>query len=105
MAITFIDMNKQSDLGRTDARALQMIREGRELLKTNLAIKATMIDGDGSDAAQFTRLTSEQGFESNALAKASWDELNSVSTILNKPSGQGDAAGQALNQACAKHGI
>jgi hypothetical protein len=60
-----------------------------------------MIDGDGSDAAQFGEVTTRFGFASNADAKAAWDELNSLFGKLN---GDGSVSNvnAALLQAFAK---
>lgn len=105
MATTYIDFDPQTAIGRKLSRSLQMIREARDVLRDALATMATMVDGDGSDASHFTILTSEAGYPSNAVAKSSWNELQSLSYIINRPGGQGDAAGAAITQACAKHGV
>lgn len=92
-------------------QALRAIREGRAILGQELACAVKMIDGDTTQAAQFDVFAAKKGYvandyaDANTAAKAAYDELNSLYTILTKPSGQGDAAGAALDQACAKLGV
>ena len=78
MAMTHIQFNDQLQHGRYLRRAIQMIEEGRETLVKTKDVMQTMIDGDGTDAAQFTEVTARFGFTNNATAKAGWDELNSA---------------------------
>jgi hypothetical protein len=83
MAVAHIDFNHGSPHG-------SLLHSGLSGLENALAnlneIKATMqlmIDGDGSQAAHFTYATDKFGFASDAVAKAAWDELNSVLFKLN----------------------
>lgn len=106
MATTFVDYDKQTDVGRNITRGIQLVREGRDVLRDVLAVMLTMIDGDGSSATHFTRLKTEAGYESDAVAKASWDELNSLYSKLITPAGQqASDVGPAITQACARHGV
>lgn len=105
MAADFIKFNRQADISRANARALQLLREGTELLEHNRATMIHMRDGDGSSAAHYDLLASEGGYaagdyaDANAAAKASFDELDSLYAVLN------GGAMAAINQACAKHGV
>lgn len=114
MATTFIDFNSQSDIGRKITRALQMIREGRDVLRDALAVAETMkqTGQDGSQASHWAQLAIEGGYdgatteEKQASAKASFDELASLAAKLNCPGGQSVSdVGPAITQACAKHGV
>lgn len=83
MAKTNIYFNDQTNHGRILRRGLNTLEEGFESLNDVLANMPHMIDGDGSDAAHFTEVTSRYGFADNATAKAAWDELNSLMAKLN----------------------
>jgi hypothetical protein len=92
-------------------QALRAIREGRTILRQELAAAVQARDGDGSLAAHYDLWAAKKGFVANdyataeAAAKAGYDELSSLDFILNRGAGQGDAAGAALDQACAKFGV
>lgn len=101
MAATNIYFNDQTQYGRLLRRGLQQLEEGKDNLNDVIASMPHMIDGDGSDAAQFTEVTSRYGFASNAAAKAAWDELNSLMFKLNTDSSV-DSINAAMNQAFAK---
>lgn len=101
MATTNIYFNDQTQYGRLLRRGLQQLEEGKDTLNDVLASMPHMIDGDGSDAAQFAEVTSRYGFASNAAAKAAWDELNSVLFKLNTNASV-DSVNAALLQAFAK---
>lgn len=73
--------------------------EGNDLLQ----IVPHMIDGDGSSADHFTLVTSNFGFNSNADAKAAWDEFQSMMGKLNTDSSV-SSVNAALLQAFAKMG-
>lgn len=109
MAAAFIE---SSDT--TNARvkqALRAIREGRKILREELAAATQQRDGDGSSAAHYDVYAAKKGYvandyaDANAAAKAGYDELSSLDFVLNRGAGQGDAAGVALDQACAKFGV
>jgi hypothetical protein len=105
VAATFIDYDKQTDVGRLQTRCLQQLREGLEGLAHWRAIAIQMRDGDGSLAAHYDVLRAEGGYQqgdyatADAAAKASFDELDSLYAVL------GGGADDAILQACAKHGI
>ncbi len=116
MSADFISFNKQLEQPASVCNNLRNIRSGRDGLNEDLAIFKRMITGDASTIDQFDLAVQNFGFggwvPSNAvtdaqrtLAKASWDELNSLAAKLNAPGGSGDATGAATDQACAKHGV
>ena len=78
MAVAHIAFDDQTNHGRILRRSLQHLEDGLEELEDLIATIATMIDGDGSQAAHFTYVTTKFGFSSDANAKAAWDELNSL---------------------------
>lgn len=92
-------------------QALRAIREGRAILNQELAAADQARDGDGSLAAHYDLWALKRGFLANdyasadAAAKAGYDELSSLAFKLNRASGQGDATGAAIDQACAKFGV
>lgn len=83
MAVQHIGFNDQVLHGRLLRRGLQQMEEALDILNDVKATMALMIDGDGTDAAQFTYMTAKFGFSSNPEAKAAWDELNSLLFKLN----------------------
>lgn len=110
MAAAIIRYDRNSDLMRPATRALSMIREGRELLKSHLSAMIQTRDGDGSLSAHYD-LTATLGVfqagdyaDANAAAKASFDELNSLSIKLNTDASVTTVL-TALDNACAKHGV
>lgn len=114
MAVTAIGMSRATEGGRANAAYLGMARNARDGLKNQLAIMFTMLSGDGSAIAHFDRLVTEFGYGGwvapnqvtdlqRTDAKASWDELNSVSSKLSATTG--DVTGTAITQACSKHGV
>lgn len=111
MAANHIKFNDQTFFGRSIKRALQMIREGREVLGNVREAMIQARDGDGSDAAHYDLLATEAGYAAgdyataNAAAKASFDELDSLHAKLTAPGGVGDSTGAAITQAAAKHGV
>ncbi len=114
MSATFIDMSRSTEVGRNNASYLLQARNARDGLVHQLAIMATMLSGDGSAIAHFDLVVTEVGYggweANNAVtdaqrtaAKASWDELNSLSAKLSATTG--DVTGTAISQACSKHGV
>ncbi len=111
---TFIDMSRATSYGSSTAAALKMARDARDGLKNLLAIFTTMLSGDGTLIAHFDQMVMSVGYggwvAANAVtdaqrtaAKASWDELNSLSAKLSATTG--DVTGTAITQACSKHGV
>lgn len=78
MTVSHILFNDQTTHGRLLRRALQQQEEGLQNLIDVLATMQLMIDGDGSDSAQFPYVTTRFGFTNDAGSKAAWDELNSL---------------------------
>jgi hypothetical protein len=98
MATTFIDIDDQKPLGRQLVRSAQLLREGRESLQHALDHFTHMVDGNGTDTSHFTLPVSEAVYPSNAHAKASWDETQSLNAVIEN-------AEAAILQWCAKHGV
>ncbi len=101
MAFTHLQFNDQLQHGRLLRRWLNGIESAIDDGADILAVGPTMIDGDGSSAAQFPEVTTRFGFSDNATAKAAFDELNS---LLSKFSGNGSVSNvnAALLQAINK---
>jgi hypothetical protein len=83
MAVGHIAYNSETNHGRKIRRCLELLEEGHEGLNDILDTLALMVDGNGSDAAQFTYMTTKCGFPDNATAKAAYDELQSLRFKLN----------------------
>lgn len=111
MAANLIKFDRTKDIPRDVTRALQMIREGKEVLGHVREVIIQARDGDGSQSAHYDLVASEGGYEAgdyadaNAAAKASFEELDSLYAKLNAGAGVGDSTGAAITQACAKHGV
>jgi hypothetical protein len=110
MAAGIIQFDRGSDAMRMKVRALQMIREGFELLRNQRLIDIQFRDGDGSQAAHYDLLAAAGDFaagdyaDANAAAKASFDELDSLYSKLATDASV-TAVNAAIYQACAKHGV
>jgi hypothetical protein len=111
MAAALIQFDSQADPMRSVVRALQMIREGVETLGHARGVMVQACDGSTDTAAHFALLATLGTFQAggyadaNAAALAAWQQIDSLYAILTKPSGQGDAAGAALAQACGMLGV
>lgn len=92
--VTHIQFNDGTQHGRILRRALQQLDDGLSNLNDIIATMTMMIDGDGSDAAQFADVTAKFGFPDNATSKSAWDELNSLASKLNT-----DASVSSVNAA------
>lgn len=101
MAVTHLAFDDQTTHGRLIRRALNQIENGVEDLNDAIATMALMLSGDGSDPAHFTYLTAKFGFASDAVAKAAWEELNSVQAKLTTDSSVSNVRAAQL-QAFAK---
>jgi hypothetical protein len=101
VSVGHYQFNDQTQHGRILRRVMNgaesFLDEGADLL----ACIPQMIDGDGSDAAHFTYVTSKFGFPDNATAKAAWEEFQSV---MGKITGDGSVTfvNAAIRQALAK---
>lgn len=105
MAAAFIDYDPTTPAGRLMARALQLLREGKEVLSHVREILIQMRDGNGSQDAHYALNATEIGFASATTARASFEELDSLHAKVTAGAGVGDATGAAIIQACAKHGV
>lgn len=101
MAVSHITYNHSTPHGSQLANHLLQLEGGLEGLNDDLATMARMIDGDGSQASHFTYMTGKYGFESDAVAKAAYEELQSAAAKLNTNSSVTDV-NAALLQAFAK---
>jgi hypothetical protein len=100
--VSHISFNDQtSTYGRMLRRVLFEQEDSLNSLNEILATMALMIDGDGSDPAQFSYMASKFGFDSTTTAKAGWDELNSMASKINTDSSV-DHVNTALKQAYNK---
>jgi hypothetical protein len=102
MPTTHITFNPATSGGSRIRQLLSNIENGQSLILQELATFNTLIDGDGSSAAMFTAAASYYGFSDNANAKASWDELNSLSGKLNTDASVTSVM-SAIKQAANKH--
>jgi hypothetical protein len=104
MAATHINFaHNDGGYGTSLRTTLNTIKAGRQGLLDLLAIMATMIDGDGSNASHYTAMQPAFGFASTADAKAAWDELQSLKFKLTTD-GSVDHVDAAQLQAFAKFG-
>lgn len=83
MAVTHILYNKGTQYGALLKAGLQGMEIAFDGLNNLKATMALMIDGDGSQDSHFTYLANQFGFDTPALAKAGWEELNSLLFKLN----------------------
>lgn len=101
MAFNHIYFNDQSQFGRKLRRLVQLLEESDDLFADVRDVMIQMRDGDGSDAAHYAEVTARFGFDTNAKAKAAFDELDSA---YSKTSGNGsvDNVRAARDQLFAK---
>jgi hypothetical protein len=83
MSVPHIAFNDTTHYGQYLRNALVGLEVNLDRLNEIKDTMALMIDGDGSQAAHFTYMTSKFGFTDDATAKAGWDELNSCLFKLN----------------------
>lgn len=103
MAVSHISYTKGSPHGHLLAKALDDLRNGVNGLNLIFQTMNHMKDGDGSQAAHFTYASSMFGFPSDDVAKAAYDELNSLQAKLNTNSSVTDL-NAAMLQAFHKFG-
>lgn len=109
MAAEAILFDDQSDIGKQIVRYLQLIREGREGLRTVREILIKMKDLELADEEQYALIVTEVGYESAGYAtakdaaKRSFEELDSL--FLKLVATSSDATGTAIDQCAALHGV
>lgn len=103
MAFTHIQLSINSTHGPGLRGVLNSLQAAHRGLADQIEIMKTMIDGDGSSAAQFPEVTARYGFQSDAQSKAAFDELNSVSFKLHTDT-QITAMDAAIKQVLSKFG-
>lgn len=101
---TDLAYNRQAPAIQAAVNGARQIRDGRDQLKNAIAQLQTMIDGDGSQVANYTHMASVCGFNDAASAQASWNELNSLYAKVSVDTDV-TAVFSAVNQCCAKHGV
>lgn len=70
--------NDQSEYGRKLRRALNLMEEADDLFTDVRDVMIQMRDGDGSQAAHYAGVTAKFGFDTDAKAKAAFDEIDSA---------------------------
>lgn len=78
MAVAHLHFNDGTKYGSALRVCLAKLEQGKEGLRDIIGDIALMIDGDGGDPAHFAYATDKFGFASNVVAKAAWEELNSL---------------------------
>lgn len=101
MAVNHIGFDKTTPHGNLLYNHLSRMEMAFDGLNDILGTMALMIDGDGTDPAHFSYMATKFGFESNAVAKAAYDELASVLAKLNTD-GSVSMVNAAMLQAFAK---
>lgn len=94
MALTHVGFSRGSPAGSRLGILLDHLRTVMDQFPHELQTMAKMVDGDGSDPAHFTYMKDKYGFDSNAAAKAGWDELNAAYAKIS-----GDASVSSVNAA------
>lgn len=101
MAVSHIGVNENTTYGRLLRDMLSMLEDGHDRLNELIAAMALMIDGDGSQAAHFTYITTKFGYASDAISKSAWEELNSLASKFNTDASVSSVKA-AIAQALAK---
>lgn len=104
MAVTNIPFDRANQFGQEIKALLNGYRKVVTDGPIVLAAMATMIDGDGSSDTHFAEMVTLGIYETNADAKASYDELASVNAKLSTDASV-TSVQAALLQVCSKHGI
>lgn len=86
MTVAHIYSSPQTEYGSKLHSALAQLEAGFQNLIEIRDTFTTMIDGDGSDPAQYTYAQAKFGFTDNATAQEGWNELNSVLAKLTTDS-------------------
>lgn len=83
MAVAHIDFNHDTRDASRLTRYMLGLEENYNGLNRELATLALMIDGDPSNAANYTYMKDRYSFVDNAEAKGAYDELSSLMFKLN----------------------
>jgi hypothetical protein len=88
MPLDHIDFDRTTRHGSLLQSALNQLQNGRETLNDILAGMGHMIDSDGSQDAHYSTMAAKFGFPSlqapsGAVARAAWNELNSMASKIN----------------------
>src|SRR5678815_3197267 len=86
MAYAHILFNKNTTYGAMLRRVLDLMEQGDDQMTDVRDVLIQMRDGDGSQAVHYARATNLFGFDSDAMTKAAFDELDSA---YSKTSGNG----------------
>ena len=103
MPVSHISFDSNSEYGQQLRSSLNSLEKGKDDLNDLLGVMATMLDGDGSQAAHFEYFIPRFGFPDTATAKAAYDELQSLMFKLNTDA-QVDFVNAAMTQVFNKFG-
>lgn len=99
MAVSAINIDATTPLGRMLVAGGSGSREFRRKVEDATAAFVHLVDGNGTDVSHFNAVVGAgKPFATNAEAKASWDETQSLNAVLEN-------AEAAMLQWCAKHGV
>lgn len=104
MATTNIPYERSNQFGQEITALLNCYRKVVTDGPLLLSAMGHMIDGDGSSDTHFAEMVTLGIFATNADAKASYDELQSVNGKLTTDASV-TSVQAALLQVCAKHGV
>jgi hypothetical protein len=101
MAFQHIYFNESNQYGRDLRRLLDMSEQADDLFADVRDVMIQMRDGDGSQDAHYAEVTARFGFDTDAKARAAFEELDSA---YSKTSGDGSVSNvrSARNQLFAK---
>lgn len=103
MAANYISFSTQTQHGGDLRRLLNQLEEGHRSLDDLLLVMVQMLDGDGSSSTHFPLVTTKFGFDSDAKAKAAYDELSSLAAKFSTDNAVTNVKA-ALAQAFARFG-
>lgn len=89
MASAHVFFNDQTTYGRKLRSALLKSEEADDELRDVRSVMIQMRDGDGSQDAHYSVVTTRFGFESDAKSRTAFEELDSA---FNKTSGDGSVS-------------
>ncbi len=103
MAITHFQFNPATVGGSRIRQINQSLETAQTMLTQELATIVTLCDNsDPSSSANFTAAASYYGYASNADAKGSYDELNSLNSKINSDASVSSVM-TAIKQCANKH--